>query len=674
MNDRRAGILLGTAVGDALGLPAEGLSPQRRRRMLPGPWRHRLLFGRGLVSDDTEHTFFVAQSLLEHPNDAASFQRRLAGRLRWWLASLPAGIGMATAWACLKLWLGFAPTRSEVFSAGNGPAMRSALLGGCFRDRPDALESFVRASTQITHTDPQGNGRGTRRCTRGRMGRRAPSTVRTSTCNRPTGMSSSTGAPSPGVRQVDQVQDNTLLLPVPAAVADGFGGRKRLVEWLRVAMTVLQSAASSTDFFDRAARATVEIAGLDCGRVLLREGEDWRVQSRYLAPHMSNFGEEPPSRRILATVYREKRALWQLPDPVRLTASLVGVTAVVAAPILDPRGAVVGIIYGDRRQLTGAASGPVITELEAILVEVLACGLAAGLARLEQERAALTARVQFEQFFTPELARQLAADPDLLEGRDAEITVLFCDLCGFSRISERLGPTTTVQWVRDVMDGLSNCVRRHGGVLVDYIGDELMAMWGAPRSQPDHAAAACRAALDMLDALSGLNHRWQPVLGEPMDLGIGVNTGVARVGNTGSQYKFKYGPLGNTVNLASRIQGATRHLHCRLLISGATRAQLDADARARRLCRARLTNIAEPVDLFELAAAARPEWPDLTHQYEAALDRWEQAESSEAARILRGVLPLHPADGPSQALLSRATAALASPGDRFDPVWTFPGK
>ena len=155
MNDRLAGILLGTAVGDALGLPAEGLSPRRRRRLMPGPWRHRLLFGHGMVSDDTEHTLFVAQSLLRYPADTDAFQRRLAWHLRWWFAGLPAGIGMATARACVKLWLGFPPSRSGVFSAGNGPAMRSAVIGGYFHDQPEMLRRFVLASTQLTHTDPK---------------------------------------------------------------------------------------------------------------------------------------------------------------------------------------------------------------------------------------------------------------------------------------------------------------------------------------------------------------------------------------------------------------------------------------------------------------------------------------------------------------------------------------
>ncbi|MCP5524332.1 MAG: ADP-ribosylglycohydrolase family protein [Verrucomicrobiales bacterium] len=150
-----AGLLLGTAVGDALGLPAEGLSPERIRRRWKGDWRMRLTFGRGMVSDDTEHAFFVGQSLLESPTDARRFQSRLARRLRWWFLALPAGVGLATARACLKLWVGFSAERSGVFSAGNGPAMRSAILGGFFADDTERRRDYVRASTRLTHTDPR---------------------------------------------------------------------------------------------------------------------------------------------------------------------------------------------------------------------------------------------------------------------------------------------------------------------------------------------------------------------------------------------------------------------------------------------------------------------------------------------------------------------------------------
>jgi ADP-ribosylglycohydrolase len=122
----------------------EGLSARRQRRLFPMPLRHRLIGRWGMVSDDTEHTFMLAQALLEAPRDAAAFQRNLARRLRWWLVCLPAGVGFATLRAIVKLWFGVAPNRSGVYSAGNGPGMRSALLGVYFVDNAAARREFVR--------------------------------------------------------------------------------------------------------------------------------------------------------------------------------------------------------------------------------------------------------------------------------------------------------------------------------------------------------------------------------------------------------------------------------------------------------------------------------------------------------------------------------------------------
>lgn len=149
------GVLVGTAVGDAIGLPMEGLSARRQERLFPLPLRHRFVGGFGMVSDDTEHTIMLAQALLEHPNDPAGFQRSFGWKLRWWLASLPAGVGFATLRSILKLWVGIPPTRSGVISAGNGPAMRTAVLGVYFADQPELRVLYVRASTQITHLDPR---------------------------------------------------------------------------------------------------------------------------------------------------------------------------------------------------------------------------------------------------------------------------------------------------------------------------------------------------------------------------------------------------------------------------------------------------------------------------------------------------------------------------------------
>ena len=151
--DAVEGCLLGTAAGDMLGLPFENLSRAQVGRVCVLPLEQSLLLGRGLLSDDTEHTAMLARSLLEAFDDPRRFARRFAARLRWWLLSAPPGVGGATARGILKLWAGFPPARSGVRSAGNGPSMRAALLGVVFGDDPAKLAAFLQASVALTHRD-----------------------------------------------------------------------------------------------------------------------------------------------------------------------------------------------------------------------------------------------------------------------------------------------------------------------------------------------------------------------------------------------------------------------------------------------------------------------------------------------------------------------------------------
>jgi ADP-ribosyl-[dinitrogen reductase] hydrolase len=154
LEDALVGSILGTAVGDAIGLPYEGVSKRRAARLFGPPDRHRFFFGRGMVSDDTEQTCLVAQSLIESGRDVALFERRVLGRLGRWLLTLPAGVGLATLRAISKSLLFFPPHRCGVFSAGNGPAMRSAIIGAAIDDEA-LLPQLVKASCTLTHTDPK---------------------------------------------------------------------------------------------------------------------------------------------------------------------------------------------------------------------------------------------------------------------------------------------------------------------------------------------------------------------------------------------------------------------------------------------------------------------------------------------------------------------------------------
>jgi adenylate cyclase len=447
-----------------------------------------------------------------------------------------------------------------------------------------------------------------------------------------------------------------------------------LARWLQLTVGVLQSTVGSTNFLDRAAEALVAIVGLDSGRVLLLDGEQWTVA----AAHGDTRGDTDrwqPSRHVMDRLQNEKRTFRQHhqagPAPGD-SPSLKRLHGVVAAPLLDCNGQVVGALYGERTQARPPAqgSGP----LEAALVEVLAGAVSTGLARQEQERAAAQQQVRFEQFFGAHLARELREHPDLLQGRQAEVTLLFCDVRGFSRASEKLGPARTVEWMSDVLSALSECVLAQEGVLVDYVGDELFAMWGAPREQSDQAERAVRAALAMRTALEELNRRWQEVLGGPMDVGVGINTGPAQVGNTGSRFKFKYGALGSSVNVASRAQGLTKYIKCPLLVTAATRRRLGDNFVARRVCRVRLMNIEEAVDLYEVDTVSSGRGA-FFRASEAALDALEAGDFAGAARLAGEPLATdHRRDGPLLLVLSRAATHLMADGDDFDPVWEPPGK
>jgi adenylate cyclase len=455
------------------------------------------------------------------------------------------------------------------------------------------------------------------------------------------------------------------------AVPDANG----LIEWLRVMIRVFQSAASDADFFQQAAAAVVEVVRLDQGRVLTRERDEWKTVAYWDKSSAQARASDPPSRLVVNRVCDQKRTTWL--DPCQIgedCSSLAGVSSVVAAPVLDRSGQVIAILYGERRLESMLHAGRSVTRLDAMLVEVIAVGLSAGLARVKQERAALALQTQLEQFFTPELARQLMARPDLLTGQDLEISVLFCDIRSFSRITREHPPAFALDWTNDVLSTFSDCVLEHQGVLVNYIGDELMAMWGAPEAQPDHPARACRAAIDMFSSLATLNARWEKRLGEPIGLGIGVNTGIARVGNTGSRRKFQYGCLGTTVNIASRAQGACKYFKASLLITKETRDRLGPEFPVRRLGTARAVNLNDPIELYELWPPGEPDSGEICSAYEEALFAFEAGDFQKSALTLRRLLDAHPEDGPANALLARATACIVVEPEQFDSAFILPGK
>ncbi len=456
------------------------------------------------------------------------------------------------------------------------------------------------------------------------------------------------------------------------------------VELLKVALQVVQKAAGSDAFFQTAVDATAQIVGLDRAMVLMRAdaagaeeiamsctlANGWCTVAESLAAGIDSVRCPAVSSSILSRVNgKEKTTV--IHDPIqpdhslRNAQSLRGVHCVVASPLLNISGELIGVLYGDRWTQQGNDDQSRISDLEATLVEVLAGAVAGGVARKSEERR----RGNLSGFFSPRVADLLASSPDLMVGQDANISVLFCDIRGFSTVTEKLGPPKTIEWIHDVLSDLSQCVVDTDGVLVDYVGDELMAMWGAPGDQPDHAKRAVESAIAMLNAIETLGERWADVLPQRFGAGVGVNTGPAIVGNVGSRLKFKYGVLGNTVNVGSRLQAATKQLQVDCMVSHQTCLQAGCIDQARRLAKLNVVGIEEPIDVYQVVPRLDTDWKTLVEDYETALRDFESERFGAATRRLGELIESYPEDRPCRQLLARAATQLNDPATEFSPVW-----
>jgi adenylate cyclase len=242
-------------------------------------------------------------------------------------------------------------------------------------------------------------------------------------------------------------------------------------------------------------------------------------------------------------------------------------------------------------------------QTQALLVELLAVGVAAGLDRKAREE---TAAEIYRQFVPPPLANRLArGDRGLLEelrnGVQREVTVLFCDVRDYSKIMSRHRNNPDVnRWSARVLEEVFDCVQEQAGEVLKDEGDGVMAIWGSQGDQADHAQRGARAALALLAALGPINREWEPRLGLPTRMGVGLNSGPAEVRLVASRGILRYGVSDHTLNLAHRVEGATKYLRVPLLISAATRAALAGQLSVRRIRKVRAVGPEDAFDVYEL--------------------------------------------------------------------------
>jgi adenylate cyclase len=207
----------------------------------------------------------------------------------------------------------------------------------------------------------------------------------------------------------------------------------------------------------------------------------------------------------------------------------------------------------------------------------------------------------FGQYVPPELVEQMARDPEryTMEGRSAELTVLFSDVRGFTTFSEQLAPPELAALMNRYFSVMTEIVRRHRGTLDKYVGDALMAFWGAPLEDPAHAMHAVQAALAMQAALADLNREFAQHGWPPIRITIGINTGTMVVGDMGSRDRRAYTVLGDAVNVAARLQELSGKLECPVVIGEATAKALPAQWRCRALDQVTLRGRSAPLAIFQ---------------------------------------------------------------------------
>lgn len=295
-------------------------------------------------------------------------------------------------------------------------------------------------------------------------------------------------------------------------------------------------------------------------------------------------------------------------------------------------------------------------------------------------------RGAFEKYVSKDVIKHILEHPDRLKlgGEKRTITVFFSDIRGFTTISEKLNPEQLVHLLNEYLTEMTNIILDHNGVVDKYMGDAIMAFWNAPLNQPRHAEMACNATLRMEKRLKELQKKWKKDGVPHLEIGTGLNTGPAVVGNMGSYNRFDYTAMGDTVNLGSRLEGLNKPYGTRNIISETTREKIkNKPFLVRRLDKVRVKGKKEPITIYELVSRkqdAEPWYQDVIKRFEKGLDlyfrqKWSAAKKEFAAADKLRMSKGKEHDGPSKTFIERCEFFTKRPPDRgWDGVWVMKTK
>ena len=286
---------------------------------------------------------------------------------------------------------------------------------------------------------------------------------------------------------------------------------------------------------------------------------------------------------------------------------------------------------------------------------------------LTEERERRRVTKTFQQYVSPDVIEQVLKDPERLKlgGEERVLSVLFTDLAGFTRYSENYTPTEIMGVLSEYYDRMTELVFANRGTIATYVGDELMAIFGAPVEQPDHARLACAAALAMREARHKLAQEWAKVGRPPLSARTGINSGPMLVGNYGSKYRFNYSVLGDSVNLASRLEQLNKVYRTDIMIGEPTADLVGSAFRLRELDKVQVVGRTQALRIYELLGVADAVLPPIQEQmlvrYAAALKAYRGRRWDEASEMFRQCLDLSPDDGPSRVMGERCRTMRDTP-------------
>jgi adenylate cyclase len=349
--------------------------------------------------------------------------------------------------------------------------------------------------------------------------------------------------------------------------------------------------------------------------------------------------------------------------------------AIVAAALTFWRGAKWGAIGGAAALLItwiialkafndSFVAVPMIAPLVALVLSFMASAAYVSIVEGQEKR---MIRGAFSKYVPPGVVDELVADPSKLRlgGEKRTISMLFSDVQGFTSMSEVLAPETLLAVLNEYLDEMSDIVFNEHGTLDKYIGDAVMALYGAPTALPEHALHACRTALLMQRRLGELNAKWREEGREWGDLHIriGVNTGSPVVGNIGGERRFDYTALGDSVNLAARLEPACKNYGVRIMIAEETRRQAGDGIFVRELDLLAVYGKAEPVAVYELIGLKGEtlEDPEVYELYGRGLKAHRDRDFELALQYWNAALELKPDDGPSLLYKERSEEYLHRP-------------